>query len=62
MSTDPNPIVTKDARDRAAADARDKLVFAERREREIEHAAKTARLRAMRLAQETSKTQQASAE
>ena len=62
MSTDPNPIVPKAVRDRAAADARDKLVFSERRQRELENAAKTARLRAMRLAREAAKAEQASAE
>jgi hypothetical protein len=40
---------TKAVRDRAAADARDELVFTERRAQEAANFAKTQRLRALRL-------------
>ena len=52
MSEQKTEIVTKAVRDRAAAAARDELVFSERRARDAANRAQTERLRALRLAHE----------
>lgn len=52
MSEQQTEVQTKSARDRAAAMARDELVFSERRAREAANREKTERLRALRLAHE----------
>lgn len=54
MTEAPPETPTRATLDRAAAIARDNLVFSERRARDAENQAKTARLRAMRLAHEAS--------
>ena len=46
------PVMTKTALDRAKAQARDELVFSERRAKDAANHAKTERLRALRLAHE----------
>ncbi len=62
MTEAPTETPTRATLDRAAAIARDNLVFSERRARDVENQAKTARLRAMRLAHEASQASESAAQ